>query len=274
MKRNNSHPAEVSILILISLLLISPTAFSQDEYHVYFGNIDESPYPVPAHDTVDIPVYVSGARIGSGTITLYAWNLYISERLGGYFYLGGDYNFAIPQYYEVYSRQSLNFSPSFWEEGIFRLADFTMVMDADSSYYGEVVDALEAPTVVFGDTMGYFIIFPLVHISPLLILGMDAAEEPISQPGNFDLFSAYPNPFNSYTTIRFTLTEVSDVAIEVYDIAGRQVRSLNIPGCRAGENHTTWDGRDNGGDPVSSGTYIYRLTAGKLSNFSRVTLIK
>jgi hypothetical protein len=266
------HYAWIAIVIL--LLIIAPCASAQDEYHVYFGNIDESPYPVPARDTVDIPVYVSGSRIGSGTITLYAWNLYISERLGGNFYLNGSYNFAAPQYFEEYSRQTLSFAPSTWGEGIFRLADFTFLMDADSTYYGDEVIAIDAPTVMFVDLSGQNFYFPLVHISPFLIQETDNIEIPDPIPGSFAMYDAYPNPFNSSTTIRFTLPEVSDVAIEFYDISGRQVRSLNIPGCLAGENHATWDGRDNGGDPVSSATYIYRLTAGKLSNFSRVTLLK
>jgi len=262
------------ILLFIVLIIFAPLASAQDEYHVYFGNIDESPYPVPAHDTVDIPVYVSGARIGSGTITLYAWNLYISERLGGNFYPNGSYNFAAPQYFEEYSRQTLSFAPSTWGEGIFRLADFTFLMDADSSYYGDEVIAIDAPTVMFVDLSGQNFYFPLVHISPFLIQGTDNIEIPDPIPGTFAMYNAYPNPFNSSTTIRFTLPEVSDVRIEFYDISGREIRSLLLPDCRSGENCVIWDGRDDTGQSVASGTYFCRLTDNENSAFARLMLIK
>ena len=73
----------------------------------------------------------------------------------------------------------------------------------------------------------------------------------------------YPNPFNPTTRINFSLPERSHVSIVVYDPAGRQVTTLVSSTLPAGINEVTWDGRNASGDPVSSGVYFYRLTAGR-----------
>jgi hypothetical protein len=83
-----------------------------------------------------------------------------------------------------------------------------------------------------------------------------------------------PNPFNPETTIRFTMPASGNVTINIYDAAGRLVRSL-VDGVKdAGSHNVTWNGVDNHGSPVSSGVYFYRLTAGKFSETKKMTLLK
>ena len=69
--------------------------------------------------------------------------------------------------------------------------------------------------------------------------------------------SAFPNPFNSSTSILVEVPE-SDAVLAVYDVKGRKVRTL-AEGIPAGEYAISWNGRDDAGKPAASGVYIVRL---------------
>ena len=86
--------------------------------------------------------------------------------------------------------------------------------------------------------------------------------------------SAYPNPFNPRTTIRFTVPEVSTVRIVVYDVAGRRIRELTNTTHSAGNHEVEWDGRNDLGRSASAGAYIVRMTAGRHEASYRVALVK
>jgi hypothetical protein len=70
----------------------------------------------------------------------------------------------------------------------------------------------------------------------------------------------YPNPFNSTTTINFMLPQAEHVVLKVYAITGAEVRTLINDVKSAGITSASWDGRDDGGHMVASGTYIYQLS--------------
>jgi len=81
-------------------------------------------------------------------------------------------------------------------------------------------------------------------------------------PQNFALNQNFPNPFNPETKIAFILTKRSKVSLEIFDILGRKVKTLFSGYAPAGEHKFLWNGYDDAGYQVSSGTYIYRLKAG------------
>jgi hypothetical protein len=84
----------------------------------------------------------------------------------------------------------------------------------------------------------------------------------------------HPNPFNPTTTISFALASSMQVSVAVYDASGRLVRSL-VEGVRdAGPNEVTWDGRDDAGNRVATGVYLYRLTAGTFRESRKMVLLK
>ena len=87
--------------------------------------------------------------------------------------------------------------------------------------------------------------------------------------------SNYPNPFNPTTIIAFKLPNDAQVTVRVFDIRGREVRSL-LDGVRytAGSHDVTWDGRDDRGLALSSGLYVYHLHAGEETVRSRMLLLK
>ena len=78
-------------------------------------------------------------------------------------------------------------------------------------------------------------------------------------PTDFVLAQNYPNPFNGSTIISFTLPQTGPVELSVYNGLGQRVASL-VSGMRTAGNYTLhWDGRDERGRLLASGTYLYKL---------------
>ena len=99
----------------------------------------------------------------------------------------------------------------------------------------------------------------------------------LSLPGVYSLEQAYPNPFNPSTTIDYTLKENSEVSIIVYDLMGREVKTLvnEFQLSNGGSTHSVvWNGTDNSGQMASSGIYIYRMVSNDFTKSHRITLMK
>lgn len=78
-------------------------------------------------------------------------------------------------------------------------------------------------------------------------------------PQRTELQSNFPNPFNAATSISFTLASAGRVALEVFDIGGRKVKTLINSQFESGEHSVIWNGRSDYGDEIASGTYFCRL---------------
>jgi hypothetical protein len=79
------------------------------------------------------------------------------------------------------------------------------------------------------------------------------------QPDGFDLYANYPNPFNPSTQITFDLNGNAEIELAVYSIRGERIAVLAAGRYSAGRYQLTWDGRDQAGQAMPSGVYIYRL---------------
>ena len=95
-----------------------------------------------------------------------------------------------------------------------------------------------------------------------------------SGPQEYGLSQNYPNPFNPTTSITFQVPVKSDVAIKVYDMLGREIRTLFSGEVNQGHHTITWDGLNNNGSKMSSGSYIYRMTAGDFVQTKQMILLK
>jgi len=94
-------------------------------------------------------------------------------------------------------------------------------------------------------------------------------------PEPFGLFQNTPNPFNPKTTIAYAVPDGGGhVMVEVYDVSGRHVRTLVDEFQTAGERSVEWDGRDDGGAPMASGVYFYRLSAPGIEESRKMLLLK
>ncbi len=92
-------------------------------------------------------------------------------------------------------------------------------------------------------------------------------------PTAFALHAAYPNPFNPFVNLSFSMPEAASYSLSIYNVAGQLVRSYEGMGT-AGLNVITWDGKDNAGNEVSSGVYFYKLMAAGNSATAKMVMMK
>jgi flagellar hook assembly protein FlgD len=104
--------------------------------------------------------------------------------------------------------------------------------------------------------------------------GVDDSRSNSSSSTKLTLYPNYPNPVNPVTTIRYSLIQNGFVEIEILDLLGRKVRTLKMEYTARGQHFVTWDGTDDNGSPVSSGIYIYRLTAGEISATRKLLVLR
>jgi hypothetical protein len=122
---------------------------------------------------------------------------------------------------------------------------------------------------------------PLPAGSDVVATDCDATGNPVDvTPGNgggrkFALDQNYPNPFNPNTRIRYSLPKDNmKVELTIFDVSGRQVRTL-VNRLESGAEHEIyWDGRNERGEDVSSGVYFYSLKADEQSTTKKMVLLK
>ena len=93
-------------------------------------------------------------------------------------------------------------------------------------------------------------------------------------PSEFALAQNFPNPFNPSTTIAFQLGLASQVELAIYSISGQRVRTLISGSLPAGHHRLQWDGHNDRGESVASGTYLYQLSAGDFVATRQLMLLK
>jgi hypothetical protein len=93
-------------------------------------------------------------------------------------------------------------------------------------------------------------------------------------PEQFALHQNYPNPFNPTTTIEYDLPKDAHVYLVIYDILGRELRTLVDQHQEPGYRSVIWDGTNDQGTHVGAGVYLYRVQAGKYAKTHKMVLLK
>jgi flagellar hook assembly protein FlgD len=101
-----------------------------------------------------------------------------------------------------------------------------------------------------------------------------AGDDANSPPQATTLAAIYPNPFNPRTTIGYDLAEASAVKLAIYDVRGMQVRVVEAGNRPSGRHQATWDGQDDKGRAVPTGTYFCRLSTAQGSHTRKLTLAR
>ncbi len=102
-------------------------------------------------------------------------------------------------------------------------------------------------------------------------VGIDDGEQLLE---GFALEQNFPNPFNPTTVIKYQASANSALYLTIYDVTGRKVRTLINGQWTRGSGEAIWDGRNDAGQLVPSGTYLYRLRAGDKILVKTMKLIK
>ncbi|MEJ5306045.1 MAG: T9SS type A sorting domain-containing protein, partial [Ignavibacteria bacterium] len=95
-------------------------------------------------------------------------------------------------------------------------------------------------------------------------------DQSVTKPTTYSLSQNYPNPFNPSTTINFALPKESIVTLKVYNMIGQEIMTLiNGEKINAGYHSVKVDG-----SKLTSGVYIYKLTAGDFVSVKKMVLMK
>ena len=84
-------------------------------------------------------------------------------------------------------------------------------------------------------------------------------EGKLAVPGAYELAPPYPNPFNSETTLRFSLPKEARIVLQVYNIQGQRIRTLVDDMLSPGQYNVSWDATDDDGKVAASGLYTCEL---------------
>ncbi len=93
-------------------------------------------------------------------------------------------------------------------------------------------------------------------------------------PENYSIEQNYPNPFNPSTTLSYGLPKDAHVSLVIYDILGKEVRSMESGNKAAGWYDVVWDGRNDQGQIVSTGIYLTRIRAGEYHKVIKMMYLK
>jgi len=97
-----------------------------------------------------------------------------------------------------------------------------------------------------------------------------------TKPDKYDLTQNYPNPFNAFTKINYSLINDNQqqTRLIILDLLGRHIRTLVNKKQAAGSYNVFWDGKDEGGNEVTTGIYFYKLTSGSFLKIKKMSMLK
>lgn len=102
-------------------------------------------------------------------------------------------------------------------------------------------------------------------------VGDDPVAVPAARPR---IVAARPNPFNPATSIVVEVPAAGPARVEIFDVGGRRVRTLVDGPLPAGRTPVAWDGRDDAGRTLASGTFVCRVSAAGAAGSGRLTLVR
>jgi len=89
---------------------------------------------------------------------------------------------------------------------------------------------------------------------------------------NISLSQNFPNPFNTNTTISFVLPHTADVELTLFNLSGQRIITLVAETRSAGTYAINWNGRNDNGDLLASGVYLYQLCVGNTTEMRKLLL--
>ena len=160
-------------------------------------------------------------------------------------------------------------SPDFDSDGEVGFSDFFLFAEAFGGSDPRF-DLDASGSVDFAD----FFLFAEHFGQPARAKLMVLARERIGLPEGPQLQQNWPNPFNSETVITWFLLQPGAARLEVFALNGQRVAVLTSGHHKAGRHRLHWDGRDDQGRPLASGTYLYRLVTAEKVLARKFALIR
>ena len=230
------------------------------------------------YDSSSFHVELTNVLIQNNTSRQWGGGIY-----GSYMSLSGctiKGNTAESQGGGIYSEGGIFFSSNdrcnIYENTIEDSIDVGNDIAISTNYYGYAQSFLEViiDTFTVREPMEFHTT-PIDSFSFDILVGLDQLsldDELI--PTQSALHPPYPNPFNPVTTLRYDLPEDALVNITIYDMMGRQVKTLINGSQTAGYKSIQWNATNNLGEPISAGMYIYTIQAGEFRQTKKMILLK
>jgi hypothetical protein len=156
------------------------------------------------------------------------------------------------------------------ERGLLRLGGFAV---DDRMKNGGLLEAVFAARKRTGDA-GFLKLHRAELNQTVVERDADLAVVDLNSPQSFGLAGNYPNPFNGSTVIHFIVPTGGELKLDVLDIRGACIKTLNSEPLAPGRHSLIWDGLNGEGRAVPSGTYIIRLVQGNRMHCIKVLLLK
>ena len=197
---------------------------------------------------LDTRVGIRGAQMEFNNVSDDAGNLVINTDLGqGYYLQVGEILRTL-----MYDRLAVKYI----EPGEHFMADMPFTL---TNYEDVILDKL---------------ILVDINTQRVMKIEVNIIYESAPVPLDYILFQNYPNPFNPSTSVKFQVPQTSDVTIKVFDMLGQEVRTLFTGEVLRGNYTTEWDGLNDAGQQMSSGSYIYRMIAGEFMQAKKMVYVK
>ena len=148
------------------------------------------------------------------------------------------------------------------------IANTSLISDTIVEFraYPEALNCQNQPEYcINGDTLTFEV--------PIVVQVISAEPEPFT-PEEFSLRQNYPTPFNPVTTLRYDLPENGHVTITIYDMLGREVKTLINQTQDAGYRSIIWNATNDYDKRVSAGIYLYQIQAGEYISTKKMVLLK
>ena len=169
------------------------------------------------------------------------------------------------------------------DEIVYRIAYSTNWSDTSTYVYTAEIEDTSMSLLLGNDLQYYwvaqaidkdgFIVSSNYNTPHTFIIGTLSNEEELI-PDEFALHQNFPNPFNPTTNIQYDLPNEEFVNIVIFDVMGRNIRSLINEKKSAGYHRIQWDAKNDFGEPVSAGMYIYIIRAGENRAVKKMVLLK
>jgi beta-glucanase (GH16 family) len=236
-------------------------------YGGFFKNLDNSAQiDLPDNPWINIYLYNESTT----SVNEYAFEITIREDTDGNGWTNGQ---------EDSKRLDTYFSTSdFNDRWIWVSAPIDSFMDIGTGGNGFFDGKLDELVIVVSQVVGDnpsdvnvdmdFITFSRGPSIPL-VTGLNVINDQIKQPDKYELYFAYPNPFNPSTTITYYLPKQSQVNIDVFNTIGEKVKTLVNDMQSAGKYKVIFDARD-----LASGVYFYQLRAGSFVETKKMMMMK
>lgn len=149
-----------------------------------------------------------------------------------------------------------------------------LAVDANYPFRPDSNDPVLAELLSLQTTVRDFYDLNLRGVSLLKSGPFDAAKTSDLLPKGFALEQNHPNPFNPETEIRFALPRPTHVVLKIYNVLGHEVRTLVSRKYEGGYHRVLWDSKDNSGNLVSSGIYLYQIKAEDFVQVRKMSLVR